>query len=81
MLRNNKESGIVSAYAIGATKSAAGNFINTLEIPTMNLPGNFGVRAIEVMPTNLSDVWRDRKNTQLAYVCLEEFIKVPEIMD
>lgn len=45
------------------TKSVAGNFINTLDVPTMNLPGNFGVRVTEVMPTNLSDVWRERKNT------------------
>jgi len=26
------------------------------------MPGNFGVRVIEQMPTNLSDVWRERKS-------------------
>ena len=59
------------------TKSVAGSFINTLDVPTMNLPGNFGIRTIETMPTNLSEVWRERKTTQLGYTCLEEFSKVP----
>jgi hypothetical protein len=34
-----------------------------MDIDTQYLPGNFGVRAIEAMPTNLSDVWRERKTT------------------
>ena len=62
MLRNN-QGGIISPYTMAITKSVAGNFINTLDVPTLNLPGNFGVRAVEVMPTNLSDVYRERKNT------------------
>lgn len=43
------------------TRSVAGAFINTLAIPTSYLPGNFGVRVVETMPTNLSEVWRERK--------------------
>ena len=62
MLRNN-QGGLISPYTINISKSVAGNFINTLDVPTMNLPGNFGVRVAEFMPTNLSEVWRERKNT------------------
>ena len=62
MLRNNV-GGSVSSYTMNITKTVAGSFINTLDVPTQNLPGNFGVRVIETMPTNLSDVWRERKTT------------------
>ena len=72
---------MISPYTISVTKSVAGNFINTLDVPTNNLPGNFGVRVSEVMPTNLSDVWRERKNTQLAQYCLDDFVRVPELME
>ena len=51
--------------AAKVTKSVAGNFINTLDVPSLNLPGNFGVRVAETMPTNLSEVQRERRNTQL----------------
>jgi len=40
-----------------------GAYVNSLDVVTSNLPGNFGIRVIEQMPTNLSDVWRERKNT------------------
>ena len=45
------------------TKSVGGAVINTLDVSTQSVPGNFGVRVIESMPTNLSDIWRERKNT------------------
>lgn len=61
MLRNG--AGAVASYTMNITKSVAGSFINTLDVPTMHLPGNFGIRTIETMPTNLSDVWRERKST------------------
>ena len=51
------------------TRTVAGSFINNLNVPTNNLPGNFGVRTIETMPTNLSEIWRERKNTQLGFLC------------
>lgn len=79
MLRNNA-GGAISNYTMNITKSVAGSFINTLDIPTQNLPGNFGVRVAETMPTNLSDVWRERKNTQIGYTCLEEHLKLPQLM-
>ena len=79
MLRNG--GGAVASYTMNITKSVAGAFINTLDVPTMHLPGNFGVRAIENMPTNLSEVWRERKTTQLGFTCLEEFTAVPVLME
>jgi hypothetical protein len=45
------------------TRSVSGAFINTLDVATQFLPGNFGIRIIETMPTNLSEVWRERKST------------------
>jgi hypothetical protein len=45
------------------SKSVGGSVINSLDISTSTLPGNFGIRVIEAMPTNLSEVWRERKNT------------------
>jgi hypothetical protein len=58
----------------------AGAYVNSLEVVTQNLPGNFGVRVIETMPTNLSDVWRERKNTQIGYTCLEEHLHLPHLL-
>lgn len=46
------------------TRSMAGAFVNTSDVATQYLPGNFGVRVMEAMPTNLSDVWRERRSTQ-----------------
>jgi hypothetical protein len=62
------------------TRSVAGAYINCLEVVTSTLPGNFGVRVVEQMPTNLSDVWRERKSTQLGTMCLEEHIRIPELL-
>lgn len=53
------------------TRSVSGAFINTLDVTTQYLPGNFGVRVIETMPTNLSDVWRERKTTQTGIAGLQ----------
>ncbi len=50
-------------YALGITKSVGGSVINSLDVSSQTIPGNFGVRIVETMPTNLSEVWRDRKNT------------------
>ena len=56
---------VVSAtYMMGCTKTGSGSFVNSLDVPTGLLPGNFGVRVIDqMMPTNLSDVHRDRRST------------------
>lgn len=41
------------------TKSVSGQFINNNDVPVHDLPGNFGVRVIETMPTNLREVFVD----------------------
>ncbi len=58
---------VVSAtYMLGLSKTVSGSFVNNLDVPTALLPGNFGVRVIDqMMPTNLSDVHRDRRSTQV----------------
>ena len=51
---------------LGLSKTASGSYVNNLDIPTALLPGNFGVRVIDqMMPTNLSDVHRDRRSTMV----------------
>ena len=52
------------------TRSVSGAFVNTVDVVTQYLPGNFGVRVIETMPTNLSEVWRERKTTSNGTTCL-----------
>lgn len=52
---------ISSSYNLGLSKTVSGSYINNLDIPTYLMPGNFGVRVIDnMMPTSLSDVYRDR---------------------
>ncbi len=52
------------------TKSKAGVFINNCNVPTYELPGNFGVRVIETMPTNQRVVFvEQRNNVDLGFVC------------
>jgi len=48
-------------YSLGLSKTVSGSYVNNLDIPTNLMPGNFGVRVLDnMMPTNLSDVYRDR---------------------
>jgi len=58
---------VVSAtYMFGLSKTASGSYVNNLDVPTALLPGNFGARVIDqMMPTNLSDVHRDRRSTMV----------------
>lgn len=53
------------------TRSVSGAFVNTVDVVTQYLPGNFGVRVVETMPTNLSEIWRERKTTQTGTTCLQ----------
>ena len=51
---------------LGLSKTVSGSYVNNLDLPTGLLPGNFGVRVVDqMMPTSLSDVYRDRRNMQL----------------
>ena len=42
------------------SKSVGGAFVNQTQVPTYDLPGNFGVRVIETMPTNVRTVVIDQ---------------------
>jgi len=44
------------------------------------MPGNFGVRVVETMPTNLSEVYRERKTLPLGTNCLNDHARLPEMM-
>jgi len=35
------------SYALGITKTIGGNFINSLDVPSNLLPGNFGCRVVD----------------------------------
>jgi hypothetical protein len=51
-------------YNMGLSKTVSGSYVNNLDIPTGLMPGNFGVRVLDnMMPTNLSDLYRERQNT------------------
>ena len=55
---------VSTTYMLGLSKTASGSFVNNLDVPTALLPGNCGVRVIDnMMPTNLSEVHRDRRST------------------
>lgn len=75
---------VVSAsYMLGLSKTASGSYVNNLDVPTSLLPGNFGVRVIDtMMPTNLSDVHRDRRSPQVSqFVCENRSWEVPSLLE
>lgn len=75
---------VVSAtYMLGLSKTVSGAYVNNLDVPTALLPGNFGARIVDnMMPTNLSDVHRDRRSTQvLSFVCENKTWAVPKPLD
>lgn len=65
---------------LGLSKTVSGSYVNNLDIPTALLPGNFGVRVIDnMMPTNLSDVHRDRRSTNVqSFVCENRIWQIPQ---
>lgn len=68
-LRNVKKEA-EKTFVMSLSKSISGSFINTLEVPTYDLPGNFGVRIAETMPMNVRNVHIDqRNNIDLGYIC------------
>ena len=68
---------------MGLSKTVSGSYVNNLDVPTALLPGNFGVRVIDqMMPTNLSDVHRDRRSTQVqSLTCDNRVMEVPEVLE
>ena len=67
-------------YSIGKQRTQGGCFIKSLDIPTSLIPGNFGCRVVDnMMPTNLSVVYKDRRSTLLQnFVCENTSLKVPQ---
>ena len=61
------------------TKNMSGSYINSLDVPTGLLPGNFGCRVIDgMMPSDLSVVHKDRKTTLCNnFVCDGDRFSVP----
>jgi hypothetical protein len=64
------------------TKTISGAFVNSNAVPTQELPGNFGVRVIETMPTNMKAVFIDqRSNMDLGYACDNRPCFIPFTLD
>jgi len=75
--------GMVSQhYNLGLSKTVSGSYVNNLDIPTGLLPGNFGVRVLDnMMPTNFSDIHRDRQNTYIGnFTCENTALAIPEML-
>ena len=68
---------------LGLSKTVGGSYVNNLDVPTGLLPGNFGVRVIDnMMPTNMSDVHRDRTCTRtLTFACDNKDMIVPDMLE
>lgn len=68
-------------FIMSLTKTVSGNFINTLDVPTYDVPGNFGVRVIETMPTDMRAVFIDQQNNiNLGFVCDDRHTIVPRLL-
>jgi len=65
MLRNNIA--VTTTVAVtNMARSVGGTFVNTVDVVTQYLPGNSGVRVVETMPTNVSEIWREERQCHLA---------------
>ena len=86
-LRNVKKEEDVN-FVNTLSRTISGAIVNTVEVPTYDLPGNFGVRVIEAMPTDLRNVYIEQKNNiNVGYVCdsrpalVPNFLEVPDHND
>ena len=78
-LRNVKED---KSKTLMLSKSMAGSFINQTDVPTYDLPGNFGVRVTETMPTDLRVVFLDQhNNVDFGGKCDDRHANVPYTFD
>jgi hypothetical protein len=65
-IKSNGLKPISENYTISKQKTKGGCFINSLDIPTSLIPGNFGCRVVDnMMPSDLSVVHKDRRSTLL----------------
>jgi len=80
LLKNSKKEKDVSLVS-SLTKTVGGAFVNDLKVSIHELPGNFGVRVIETMPTNIRAVFIDqRNNIGLEYKCDYRISEVPYML-
>jgi len=80
-LRNVKKDEDIS-FVKTISKTISGAFVNTVSVPTYELPGNFGARVTEVMPTDLCNVYTDQRNNMfLGYSCDSRPSYVPQLME
>lgn len=64
------------------SKTVAGHFINELSVKDRDLPGTFGVRLIEIMPTNKRDVHVENiRAMELGFSCDHRPAEVPELLE
>ena len=64
------------------TKTISGAYVNSNDVPTQELPGNFGVRVIGTMPTDMRAVFIDqRSNMDLGYSCDNRPAIIPAILE
>ena len=51
-------------------------------MPTSELPGNFGIRVLSTMPTDLRDVYKDESHNKMkyGYSCDFREIIIPEML-
>lgn len=54
-VKNKKEKEMI----LSQIESQSGSFINQTIVPTHDIPGNFGVRVLETMPTDIREVHID----------------------
>ena len=81
MLKNAKKEGDISLVK-SLTKSLGGAFVNDLKISSHEVPGNFGVRVVETMPTNLRDVCiEQRNNIEFDFKCDYRFQEIPVLLE
>ena len=80
-LRNLKKDTDIDFVAT-VTQTFSGAFVNQVQVPTYDLPGNFGVRVLQTMPTDSRTVFIDQlNNMSLRYACDDRIVAVPQIMD
>ena len=63
------------------TKSMAGAYVNQTDVPAYDLPGNFGVRTLAVMPTDQREVFiAQHTNLALGAKCDDRTVAVPTVL-
>ena len=73
---------VSQTYNLGMTKTAAGAYIRSLDVPTNLMPGNFGCRVIDgVMPPQFISFFKERRLTLTQnIVCGNIAWNVPELL-